>query len=45
MQFDGELINQTCENGKKPNSGSAFGLFGPSLGPKKVFAGSTSTSS
>ena len=33
MQFLGKLMNQTSENGKKPNFGPDFGLFGPKLGP------------
>ena len=33
MQFQGKLMNQTWENGKKPGLGSDFGLFGPNLGP------------
>ena len=33
-QFQGKLINQTWENGKKPNFGSDFGPFGPNLSQK-----------
>ena len=34
-------MNQTWENGKKPNFGQVFGLFDPNLGPKNIFAGFT----
>ena len=34
MQLTGKLMNQTWENGEKPNFGPDFGLFGPNLGPK-----------
>ena len=30
-------MNQTWENGKKPNFGPDFGLFRPNLGPKKKY--------
>ena len=33
MQYPGKLMNHTCDNGKKPNFGLDFGLFGPNLGP------------
>ena len=33
MQYPGKLMNYTCDNGKKPNFGLDFGLFGPNLGP------------
>ena len=36
-------MNQTWENGKKPNFGPNFGLFGPNLGPKIFFVCSNST--
>ena len=45
MQFKGKLMNQTWENGKNPNFGPDFGLFGPNLGPPNLFVGFTSTSS
>ena len=32
MQFKEKLMNQTWQNGKKPNFGPDFGLFGPNLG-------------
>ena len=31
-------MNQTSENGKKPNFRPDFGLFGPNLDPKFSFA-------
>ena len=31
MQFPGKLMNQTSENGKKPNSRPDFELFGPNM--------------
>ena len=37
MQFQGKLINQASENGKKPNSGPDFGPFSQSLGHKFIF--------
>ena len=30
-------MNQTLENGKKPNFRPDFGLFGPNLGPQLFF--------
>ena len=45
MQYKGKLMNQTWENGLKPNFGPNCGLFGPNLGHKIFFAGFTSTSS
>ena len=33
MLFQGKLMNQTWENGKKPSFGTDFGPFGPNLGP------------
>ena len=32
MQFQGKLINQASENGKKPNFGPDFGPFSQNLG-------------
>ena len=32
MQFEGKLMNQTGENGKKPCFGQDCGPFGPNLG-------------
>ena len=32
MQFQGKLMNQTWENGKKPSFAPDFGQFGPNLG-------------
>ena len=37
IQFQGKLINQTCENGKKPSFGHDFGPFGPKFDPQKFF--------
>ena len=37
MQFQGQLMNQTRENGKKPSFRTNFGPFGPNLGPKNFF--------
>ena len=34
-----KLMNQAWENFKKTNFGPHFGLFGPHLGPQKVFHG------
>ena len=45
MQFKGKLMNQTWENGKKPNLGSDFGLFDPNVGPQNLSREFTSTSS
>ena len=42
MQYQGKLMNQTWENGKKTNFESNFGLFGPNLGPLIFFLGFTS---
>ena len=38
MQFEGKLMHQTWDNGKKPNFGPDFGRFKPDLDPKKVFS-------
>ena len=43
MQFEEKLKNQIWENGKKPNCGPDFHLFGPNLGPKIFFVSFTST--
>ena len=32
MQFQGKLMNQTWENGKKPGFGPDFDAFGQNLG-------------
>ena len=32
MQFQGKLMNQTCENGTKPSFGPDSGPFGPNSG-------------
>ena len=45
MEFKEKLMNQACENNKKPNFGPDFGLFGPNLDSKIFFASFTSTSS
>ena len=37
MQFQGKLMNQTPENGKKPFLGPNFGSFSPNLDPKYFF--------
>ena len=40
MQFQGQLMNQTWENGNKPSfktNFGPFGPFGPNLGPKNIF--------
>ena len=37
MQFQGKLMKQTWENGKKPSFGPDFGAFGPNLDPKYFF--------
>ena len=39
MQFKGKLINQTLENGKKPNTGPKFGPFVTKLGPESFICG------
>ena len=39
MQFKGNLINQTSENGKKSNFWSDFGPFGRNLDNQKFFLG------
>ena len=36
MKFQGKLMNQTWENGKKPGFGANFGPFGPILG-RQIF--------
>ena len=41
MQLPGKLVNQTWENGEKPN----FGLFGPNLSLQFFFVDSTCASS
>ena len=38
-------MNETWENGKKPNFGLDFGLFSQNLGPKKFFVVFTPISS
>ena len=42
MQFQGQLTNQTWENGKKPSFGTDFAPFGPNLDPKHFFMKFTS---
>ena len=37
MQFKEKLMNQTSENGEKPNFGLDFGLFRPNLWPEFFF--------
>ena len=37
MRFQGKLMNQTSENGRKPSFGLNVGPFGPNLGPKIFF--------
>ena len=39
MQFQGKLMNQAWENGKKTSFGTDFVPFGPNLGPKIFFHG------
>ena len=39
MQFKVKVINQTSENGKKPNFRSDFDPFGSNLGPKNFIRG------
>ena len=39
MQFQGKLMNQTWENGKKPSFGPDFGLFQSKFGSQKHFCG------
>ena len=39
MQFKGKLMNQTWENGEKPNPGPDFYLFGSNLGSQVFFRG------
>ena len=39
MQFQGKLMNQTWEKGKKFSFRPDFGPFGPYLGPKNLFRG------
>ena len=39
MQFQGKLMNQTWENGKKSSFEPNFGPFGPNLDPKIFFRG------
>ena len=34
LQFQGKLMNQTWENGKKPSFSPNFGPFGQNMGPK-----------
>ena len=43
MQFKGKLMNQTWENGEKPNFGPDFYLFGSNLTLKFFFVGFLST--
>ena len=38
MQFEGKLMNQTGENGKKPCFGQDCGPFGPNLGHHFFFS-------
>ena len=38
-----EKPTELDKNGKKPNFGPDFRLFGPNLGPQAYFAGFTST--
>ena len=38
MQFQGKLMKQTWENGKKPSFESDFGSFGPNLGHQNYFS-------
>ena len=38
MQYQEKLMNQTRENGKKPNSGPDFGPFGPNSGCQIFFS-------
>ena len=37
IHFQGKLINQTWENGKKPSLGQDFGPFDPNFVPKIFF--------
>ena len=37
VQFQGKLMNQTSENGKKPSFEPNFGPSDPNLGPKFFF--------
>ena len=37
MKFKGKLMNQTSQNGKKPNFGFNFDPFGTNLGPHFLF--------
>ena len=37
MQFQGKLMNQTWENGRKPSFRTNFCHFGPNLGPQIFF--------
>ena len=37
VQFQGKLMNQTSENGKKPSFGPNFGPFGPNRGSNYFF--------
>ena len=39
MQFQGKLMNQTWENGKKPSFGTDFGPFGPNVDPRNFYHG------
>ena len=38
MQFQGKLINQASENGKRPNFGPDFGSFSQNLGHNFFFS-------
>ena len=44
MHFQGKLVKQVWENGKKPTLGVDFGRFGPTLGTKILFADFTPNS-
>ena len=37
IKFQGKLMDQTWENGKKPNFGFDFGPFSPKFAPPKFF--------
>ena len=43
IKFQGKLMNQTWENGKKTSFGPDFGPFGLNLGPKNFFVDVIST--
>ena len=44
MQFQGKLMNETRQNGKKPSFGPDFGPFGPNSGRQIFFQISVSVS-